>query len=271
VAGPSVKLEAQNIRLEYEQPRTKSRMVALDGVDLKVTDGEFVSIVGPSGCGKTSFLSVVDGLMVPTAGRIMVDGQAVSGPGPDRAMVFQDSSLLPWRTVLRNIVYGLECLGVPSREAKERARHFIGMVGLAGFEHHYPHELSGGMQQRVNLARALVVDPKILLMDEPFAALDAQTREVMQEELLQIWLRAKKTVLFITHQIDEAIYLSDRVVVFSSRPGKVKKTIEVNLERPRKLGIKRGPRFHDIEDEIWELIEEDVKSSIKTAGNSSGG
>jgi NitT/TauT family transport system ATP-binding protein len=269
LAESSVKLEAQNIRLEYEQPRTKSRMVALDGVDLKVMDGEFVSIVGPSGCGKTSFLSVLDGLMVPTAGRVMVDGRVVTGPGPDRAMVFQDSSLLPWRTVLRNIVYGLECLGVRSNEANERARHFIGMVGLSGFEHHYPHELSGGMQQRVNLARALVVDPKILLMDEPFAALDAQTREVMQEELLQIWLRAKKTVLFITHQIDEAIYLSDRVAVFSSRPGKVKKIIEVNLERPRKLGIKRGSRFHNIEDEIWDLIEEDVKRSIKTDGNSS--
>jgi NitT/TauT family transport system ATP-binding protein len=270
VAGPSVKLEAQNIRLEYEQPRTKSRMVALDGVDLKVMDGEFVSIVGPSGCGKTSFLSVVDGLMVPTAGRIMVDGQVVTGPGPDRAMVFQDSSLLPWRTVSRNIVYGLECLGVRSRAAKERAQHFIAMVGLTGFEHHYPHELSGGMQQRVNLARALVVDPTILLMDEPFAALDAQTREVMQEELLQIWLRAKKTVVFITHQIDEAIYLSDRVVVFSSRPGKVKKMIDVNIERPRKLSIKREPRFHKIEDEIWDLIEEDVKSSTKRAGNFPG-
>jgi NitT/TauT family transport system ATP-binding protein len=268
VPGSSVKLEAQNIRLEYEQPRTKSRMVALDGVDLKVMDGEFVSIVGPSGCGKTSFLSVVDGLMVPTAGRVMVDGQVVTGPGPDRAMVFQDSSLLPWRTALGNIVYGLECLGIRSRLAKERAQHFIGMVGLGGFENHYPHELSGGMQQRVNLARALVVDPKILLMDEPFAALDAQTREVMQEELLQIWLRAKKTVLFITHQIDEAIYLSDRVVVFSSRPGKVKKIIDVNIERPRKLGIKREPRFHNIEDMIWDLIEEDVKSSMRTANNS---
>jgi NitT/TauT family transport system ATP-binding protein len=264
VAEPGVKLEAQNIRLEYDQPRTKSRMVALDGVDLKVMDGEFVSIVGPSGCGKTSFLSVVDGLIAATAGRVTVDGQVVTGPGPDRAMVFQDSSLLPWRTVSRNVVYGLECLGVGAREAKRRAERFIGMVGLSGFEDHYPHELSGGMQQRVNLARALVVDPKILLMDEPFAALDAQTREVMQEELLQIWLRAKKTVLFITHQIDEAIYLSDRVVVFSARPGKVKKIIGVNIERPRKLGIKREPRFHDIEDEIWDLIEDDVKSIIKT-------
>jgi NitT/TauT family transport system ATP-binding protein len=258
-----VKLEAQNIRLEYDHPRTKTRMVALDDVSLKVMDGEFVSIVGPSGCGKTSFLSVVDGLIAATAGRVLVDGQVVAGPGPDRAMVFQDSSLLPWRTVLRNVVYGLECLGVGASEAKVQAQQFIAMVGLTGFEDHYPHELSGGMQQRVNLARALVVDPKILLMDEPFAALDAQTREVMQEELLQIWLRAKKTVLFITHQIDEAIYLSDRVVVFSARPGRVKKVIDIDLERPRKLRIKREPRFHAIEDEIWGLIEDDVKNSIK--------
>ena len=259
----AVKLEAQNIRLEYDHPRTKTRTVALDDVNLKVMEGEFVSIVGPSGCGKTSFLSVVDGLIAATAGRVMVDGQVVAGPGPDRAMVFQDSSLLPWRTVLRNVVYGLECLGVSASEAKARAQQLIGMVGLTGFEDHYPHELSGGMQQRVNLARALVVDPKILLMDEPFAALDAQTREVMQEELLQIWLRAKKTVLFITHQIDEAIYLSDRVVVFSARPGRVKKVIDIDLERPRKLRIKREARFHAIEDEIWSLIEDDVKNTIK--------
>jgi len=259
----AVKLEAQNIRLEYDHPRTKTRTIALDDVNLKVMEGEFVSIVGPSGCGKTSFLSVVDGLIAAAAGRVMVDGQVVAGPGPDRAMVFQDSSLLPWRTVLRNVVYGLECLGVSASEAKARAQQFIGMVGLTGFEDHYPHELSGGMQQRVNLARALVVDPKILLMDEPFAALDAQTREVMQEELLQIWLRAKKTVLFITHQIDEAIYLSDRVVVFSARPGRVKKVIDIDLERPRKLRIKREPRFHAIEDEIWGLIEDDVKNTIK--------
>jgi NitT/TauT family transport system ATP-binding protein len=263
----AVKLEARNIRLEYDHPRTTSRMVALDDVNLKVMDGEFVSIVGPSGCGKTSFLSVVDGLISATAGHVMVDGQIVTRPGPDRAMVFQDSSLLPWRTVLRNIVYGLECLGVGAREAKKRAQQFIAMVGLAGFEDHYPHELSGGMQQRVNLARALVMDPKILLMDEPFAALDAQTREVMQEELLQIWLTAKKTVLFITHQIDEAIYLSDRVVVFSARPGTVKKIIDVDIERPRRLSIKREPRFHSIEDQIWGLIEDDVKNAIKTTGS----
>ena len=154
------KLEAQDIRLEYFQPRTNTRLGALGGVNLKVMDGEFVSIVGPSGCGKTTFLSVVDGLIAATSGRILVDGKEVSKPGPDRAVVFQDASLLPWRTVLRNVLYGLECLGVRTREAKDRAAHFIDMVGLPGFEQHYPYELSGGMQQRVNLARALVMDPK---------------------------------------------------------------------------------------------------------------
>jgi NitT/TauT family transport system ATP-binding protein len=256
------KLEAQDIRLDYFQPRTNTRLTALDGVNLQVMDGEFVSIVGPSGCGKTTFLSVVDGLIAASAGRILVEGQPVTKPGPDRALVFQDASLLPWRTVLNNVRYGLECLGVGAREAKRRAAHFIDMVGLAGFEHHYPYELSGGMQQRVNLARALVMDPKILLMDEPFASLDAQTREVMQEELLQIWVQARKTVLFVTHQIDEAIYLSDRVVVFSGRPGKVKEIIPVEIERPRPLGVKRQARFHAIEDRIWGLIEEDVKRKV---------
>jgi NitT/TauT family transport system ATP-binding protein len=258
----SAKLEAHDIRLEYFQPRTNTCLTALDGINLTIMDGEFVSIVGPSGCGKTTFLSVVDGLIPATSGRIVVDGQVVAKPGPDRAVVFQDASLLPWRTVLKNVLYGLECQGVNGREAAQRAAHFIDMVGLANFEHHYPYELSGGMQQRVNLARALVMDPKILLMDEPFASLDAQTRELMQEELLQIWAKAGKTVLFVTHQIDEAIYLSDRVVVFSGRPGRVKDIITVDIERPRRLGIKRDPRFHALEDRIWGLIEEDVKGKL---------
>jgi NitT/TauT family transport system ATP-binding protein len=252
----NAKLEAQGVRLDYFQPRTNTRLTALDGIDLQVMDGEFVSIVGPSGCGKTTFLSVVDGLIPATGGRIVVDGRPVTKPGPDRAVVFQDASLLPWRTVLGNVLYGLECVGVGRREAKARAARFIDMVGLAGFEHHYPYELSGGMQQRANLARALVMDPAILLMDEPFASLDAQTREAMQEELLQIWVQARKTVLFVTHQIDEAIYLSDRVVVFSGRPGKVKEIIPVTIERPRRLAVKREPRFHAIEDRIWRLIEQ---------------
>jgi NitT/TauT family transport system ATP-binding protein len=260
--APIPKLEARDVRLDYFQPRTDARLIALDGVNLEVMAGEFVSIVGPSGCGKTTFLSVVDGLIAASAGRILVDGEVVTKPGPDRAVVFQDASLLPWRTVFGNVVYGLECIGVGAREAKERASHFIDLVGLSGFEQHYPYELSGGMQQRVNLARALVMDPKILLMDEPFASLDAQTREVMQEELLRIWIQAKKTVLFVTHQIDEAIYLSDRVAVFSARPGTVKATIPIEIARPRALALKRDARFHAIEDRIWALIEEEVKGKL---------
>ncbi|HEY2135574.1 MAG TPA: ABC transporter ATP-binding protein [Xanthobacteraceae bacterium] len=253
-----VKLEARDVTLDYVQPRTGSRLRALECINLSVEDGEFVSIVGPSGCGKTTFLSVVDGLMPATSGRILVDGIEVARPGPDRAVVFQDASLLPWRTVLKNVLYGLECAGVGRREARERAEHFVAMVGLTGFEHNYPYELSGGMQQRVNLARALVMDPKVLLMDEPFAALDAQTREAMQEELLRIWKQAGKTVLFITHQIDEAIFLSGRVIVFSGRPGRVKASIAVGLERPRALRLKREARFHALEDQIWSLIHDDA-------------
>ena len=198
------------------------------------------------------------------------DGKVVTEPGRDRAMVFQDASLLPWRTVLGNVLYGLECQRTRAHSARERAQYFIEMVGLRGFEHHYPHELSGGMQQRVNLARALVMDPQILLMDEPFAALDAQTREVMQEELLEIWRAAKKTVLFITHQINEAIYLSDRVIVFTARPGRVKQSVAIDIERPRKLAVKRDPRFLQIEDFVWNLIEDEVKKTMLADRTSRG-
>jgi NitT/TauT family transport system ATP-binding protein len=257
----AVKLEARGIRLEYSQRRTDRPLVALDHVTLEVRTGEFVSLVGPSGCGKTTFLTVVDGLLPPTAGRIYLDGREVTEPGPDRAMVFQDASLLPWRTVLGNVMYGLECQNVDRRVAIDRARAFIEMVGLNGFEQQYPHELSGGMQQRVNLARALALDPQILLMDEPFASLDAQTRELMQEELLAIWQRAGKTVLFVTHQINEAVYLSDRVIVFTARPGRVKREVPIEIERPRKLRIKRDPRFLHYEDDIWALIEDEVKQT----------
>ena len=254
----TVKLEARDIGLAYFQPRTNTRLVALESINLTISEGEFVSVVGPSGCGKTTFLSIVDGLLRPGTGEIFVDGNKVSEPGPDRAVVFQDASLLPWRTVLGNVSYGLECQNRTGREARDRAMFFIDMVGLRGFEQHFPHELSGGMQQRVNLARALVMDPQILLMDEPFAALDAQTREAMQEELIEITLKAKKTVLFITHQIDEAVYLSDRVIVFSARPGRVKADVRVSIDRPRKLRLKRDPRFHALEDEVWSLVHDEV-------------
>ena len=257
-----IKLQATGLRHEYYQPRTGGRLLALDNIDLHVDDGEFVSIVGPSGCGKTTFINLCDGLLKPTAGRIDIDGKQITGPGTDRGMVFQDSCLMPWRTVIKNVIFGLECQGLDNAEGQERARKFIKLVGLQGFEDHYPHELSGGMQQRCNLARALTVDPKILIMDEPFAALDAQTREIMQKELLRIWSEARKTVLFITHQINEAIYLADRVIIFGARPGKVKQTIKIDLPRPRDLSLKRDPRFLELENQVWEQIEEEVKKTM---------
>jgi NitT/TauT family transport system ATP-binding protein len=256
------KLKATGLRHEYYQPRTGGRLLALENINLQVDDGEFVTIVGPSGCGKTTFINLCDGLLKPTAGRIDIDGVAVTGPGTDRGMVFQDSCLMPWRTVFKNVIFGLECQGLDNAEGTARAKEFIKLVGLAGFEEHYPHELSGGMQQRCNLARALTVDPKILIMDEPFAALDAQTREIMQAELLRIWRESQKTVLFITHQINEAIFLADRVIVFAARPGRVKATIKIDIPRPRDLSVKRDQTFLKYEDEVWNLIEEEVKKTM---------
>lgn len=256
------KLQAIGLRMEYYQPRTGGRLLALDNVNLAVEEGEFVTIVGPSGCGKTTFINLADGLLKPTGGKIILDGKEVTGPGIDRAMVFQDACLMPWRTVFKNVIFGLECQGLDGPEGKERALNFIKLVGLAGFEDHYPHELSGGMQQRCNLARALTVDPQILIMDEPFAALDAQTREIMQLELLRIWREAKKTVLFITHQINEAIYLADRVIVFGARPGRVKDTLKIDIPRPRALAVKREKKFLEYEDHLWNLIEEEVKKTM---------
>jgi len=258
----ATKLQAVGLRMEYYQPRTGGRLLALDNVNLAVDEGEFVTIVGPSGCGKTTFINIADGLLKPTGGKIMLDGREVRGPGLDRAMVFQDPCLLPWRTVLKNVLFGMECQGRDGAQEKERALKFIKLVGLSGFEDHYPHELSGGMQQRCNLARALTVDPEILIMDEPFAALDAQTREIMQLELLRIWNEAKKTVLFITHQINEAIYLADRVIIFGARPGRVKDVLKIDIPRPRKLSVKREKQFLEYEDRLWNQIEEEVKKTM---------
>jgi NitT/TauT family transport system ATP-binding protein len=257
-----IKLQAIGLRMEYYQPRTGGRLLALDNVNLAVEEGEFVTIVGPSGCGKTTFINIADGLLKPTAGRITLDGRAITGPGRDRAMVFQDPCLMPWRTVFKNVIFGLECQGKDGQAEKDRANGFIKLVGLAGFEEHFPHELSGGMQQRCNLARALAVDPEILIMDEPFAALDAQTREIMQLELLRIWRASGKTVLFITHQINEAIYLADRVIIFGARPGRVKDTLKINIPRPRDLSVKRSKQFLEYEDHLWNQIEEEVRKSM---------
>jgi NitT/TauT family transport system ATP-binding protein len=239
------------------------RFEALRDVSIEVEGGQFISIVGASGCGKTTLLRIADGLMAPTRGEVFVDGRQVSGPGPDRGFVFQQDALFPWRTVLDNVIFGLEVQGRKKSESRARADGLLRLVGLAGFEQHFPHELSGGMRQRANLARALTIDPDVLLMDEPFASLDAQTREIMQAELLRIWRSNKKTVLFVTHQIDEAVFLADRVIVMTSRPGQVKAVLEVDIPRPRDLSIKRTPRFLELVDEIWKMIEEEVKAALE--------
>jgi NitT/TauT family transport system ATP-binding protein len=274
-ANGAIKLEAQNIWKVFT--RRDQPVEALHDVSVQVGAGEFVSIVGASGCGKTTLLRIVDGLVAPTRGNVRVNGQPVSGPGPDRGFVFQQDALFPWRTVLDNVIFGLEVQGRGKRETRDRANSFLELVGLTGFEHLFPHELSGGMRQRANLARALTIDPDVLLMDEPFASLDAQTREIMQSELLRIWRSGvketpagamasaenRKTVLFVTHQIDEAVYLSDRVVVMTSRPGRVKAILEVDIPRPRDLSVKRTPRFLALVDEIWKMIEEEVKAALQ--------
>jgi len=252
-----VKLEIAGLTKRYFVEREGRETLALSDVSLSVAGGEFMAIVGPSGCSKTTLLNIVAGLLPYEAGTVSIDGQKIAGPGVDRAVVFQHASLLPWRTVAGNVRYGMELQGrFDQQTIADRTSHFVKLVGLEGFERHYPSELSGGMQQRVNLARATATDPLVLLMDEPFAALDAQTRELMQAELLKIWSSAHKTVLFITHQINEAVYLADRVAVMSSRPGRVKDVFPIPFERPRPLSLKRDPRFLQIEDAIWQIVEE---------------
>jgi NitT/TauT family transport system ATP-binding protein len=261
------KLEIDRVSKRYWFEREAREIPALVDVSLSVSEGEFVAVVGPSGCGKTSLMNIVAGLLPYDDGTVSIDGRKVSGPGVDRAVVFQHASLLPWRTIAGNIRYGMEMQKrFDAATMRERTNFFVKLVGLSGFENHYPSELSGGMQQRVNLARALAADPVVLLMDEPFAALDAQTREFMQSELLKIWAKAKKTVMFITHQINEAIYLADRVVVMSARPGRVKGVFEIPFGRPRELELKRDQKFLQLEDAIWKLIEEEADKLGMVAG-----
>ena len=261
------KLEASNVCVDYLIARTGECFLALDNVCLQVYEGEFVSLLGPSGCGKTTFLHAIDGLVGITRGEICIDNQVVTKPGRDRAMVFQSAALLPWRTVMGNVMYGLELQGAKNGEGRKRASELIQLVGLKGFEHSFPNELSGGMQQRVNLARALATNPEILLLDEPFASLDAQTREFMQEELLRIWSTTHKTAIFVTHNITESIYLSDRVVVFSARPGHVKSIVSIDLPRPRPLKMKRQVEFLRYEEKIWEILEDEVaKTGMRRKG-----
>lgn len=235
---------------------------ALDNVSFTVSDGEFVSILGPSGCGKSTLLRIIDGLLEPTNGEILIDDSPVTGSGQDRGMVFQTFNLFPWRTVQENIEFGLEVGGVNKDERRRVAQKYIDMVGLTDFGDAYPKELSGGMQQRVGLARALAIDPELLLMDEPFGALDAQTRELMQTELLKIWSEHQKTSVFVTHDIEEAIFLSDRVIVLTDRPGRVHEIIDVPFGRPRYgQDLKGSAEFGELREEIWELLFEDDRQA----------
>ncbi|GAB1646534.1 ABC transporter ATP-binding protein [Krasilnikovia sp. MM14-A1259] len=232
---------------------------ALQDIDLTVRSGEFLVIVGPSGCGKSTLLDLLGGLTEPTSGRILVDGVEISGPGLDRGVVFQQYALLPWRTAQSNVEFGLEAKRVPKRERAARAREYLDLVGLSGFHDRYPHELSGGMKQRVAIARSLAFDPDVLLMDEPFAALDAQTRDGLQDELLRIWEKTGKTIVFITHGIEEAVYLGQRVAVMTSRPGRIKRVVEVPLvARSATEDLRSDPAFVHYRHEIWSLLRTEV-------------
>jgi NitT/TauT family transport system ATP-binding protein len=234
-------------------------VVAFRNVELNVRSNEVLCIVGPSGCGKTTLLRCIGGLLTPSSGEVLIDGEPIRAPREGVAIVFQHFGLLPWKTVVDNVAFGLRIARLPRQRVAEKVEHYIHLVGLSGFENHYPYQLSGGMQQRVGLARALAIDPEILLMDEPFASVDAQTREVLQEELLQLHDRERKTMIFITHSIDEAIILGDRVAVMASRPGRVKEVLQVNFPRPRDPGaIRAQPRYTEIRNHIWEELRPTV-------------
>ena len=246
-------LSIQGVSRTFTSEKGKSTQALLP-VDFDVKENDFVTILGPSGCGKSTMLRIVAGLDHPTSGRVLLDGRPVEGPGADRGMVFQSYTLFPWLTIEQNIRFGLRERGMPESQQKERAAYFIAKVGLRGFEQHFPKQLSGGMQQRTAIARALANDPKILLMDEPFGALDNQTRVLMQELLLGIWEAERKTVMFVTHDIDEAIFMANRVAVFSARPGRIKSEIAVNLPHPRHYTIKTSPEFMDLKARLTEEI-----------------
>jgi ABC-type nitrate/sulfonate/bicarbonate transport system ATPase subunit len=239
---------------------------ALQATDLDVAENDFITILGPSGCGKSTLLRIVAGLDHPSSGEVLLDGRRIGGPGADRGMVFQSYTLFPWLNVLDNVCFGLRERGLPRARQVEIARSFIQKVGLAGFERHYPKQLSGGMQQRTALARALANGPRILLMDEPFGALDHQTRELMQELLLGIWEAQRKTVLFVTHDIDEAVFMGSRVVVMSARPGRIKLGREVPLPHPRHYSVKTSPAFAELKAELTEHVRAEVLAAQAITG-----
>ncbi|TIT37856.1 MAG: ABC transporter ATP-binding protein [Mesorhizobium sp.] len=239
------------------------RVTVLDGVDLAIRKGEFITLVGPSGSGKSVLLDIIGGLRQATGGEVQLDGRRITKPDPKTGYVFQQYALFPWRTALANIEYALEVRGVAKAERTATARHLLSLFGLAGFEDRFPNQLSGGMQQRVAIARALASNPEVLLMDEPFAALDQQTRELLQGELLRIWGKIKTTVIFVTHSIDEAIFLADRVVVMTARPGAVKEIIDIDLPRPRDGDIRASTEFNLYRARVWDVLRDEVNKAQK--------
>lgn len=260
----STSIRVEGVGKTYVKP-TGEVVHALAGVDITLEAGTFYSFVGPSGCGKTTLLHMIHGLLPPTDGQIFLNGKKITGPSPNKALVFQQALLLPWRNVVDNIKFGIENdRGISEEERRKICERYIQIVGLKGFEGHYPHELSGGMQQRVNLARALAVNPEILLMDEPFGSLDAQTRQLMQEELQRMmdWKRSGKIVVFVTHDIEEAVFLADKVFVFSFRPGKIMKEIDITFPTPRSLEIKEDPTFLKIKHAIWSLLAGEARKAM---------
>lgn len=251
-------IEVDQVSHYFRAGAAEQPIPALENVSFHVERGEFVSLLGPSGCGKTTLLRIMHGLVKPSSGRVLVDGTEIRGPETNRAMVFQDFGLLPWRTTLDNIVMGLEFQGINKEKRKKVALEMVKIVGLQGFEKHYPHQLSGGMKQRVGIARALSVAPDSFYMDEPFASLDAQMREIMQEELLRIWAQFKTTVVFVTHAIDEAVYLSDRVIVMAARPGRVKLDLRIPFPRPRQ-GVRATPEFAKLREDLWDMLKLEIQ------------
>src|SRR5437667_228604 len=258
-----VKISFQQVRKEFvvrgEGGGPSDRFTALEDITLDVRPGEFLALVGPSGCGKSTLLDLLGGLTAPTSGRILLDGRSIEGPARDRGIVFQQYALFPWRTAAQNVEFGLDIAGLKAKQRREIARHYLDLVGLTAFADRYPHELSGGMKQRVAIARSLAYDPEVLLMDEPFAALDAQTRETLQGELLRIWRSTGKTIVFITHGIDEAVVLGQRVAVMTARPGRIKRLIEIPEDLHSETeDVRSLPVFGSVRHEVWSLLREEV-------------
>jgi NitT/TauT family transport system ATP-binding protein len=267
----SVKISFQQVRKEFvvrgEGGGPSDRFTALEDITFDVRFGEFLALVGPSGCGKSTLLDLLGGLTTPTSGRILLDGRPIEGPARDRGIVFQQYALFPWRTAAQNVEFGLDIAGLKARQRREIARHYLDLVGLTAFADRYPHELSGGMKQRVAIARSLAYDPEVLLMDEPFAALDAQTRETLQGELLRIWRATGKTIIFITHGIDEAVVLGQRVAVMTSRPGRIKHVVEIpEALRNESEDVRSLPEFGPVRHEVWSLLRDEVLKAQQLAG-----